>query len=55
MQIPKPTSADIERFRASVPADPCGQRAMTGRLDDAAISWVDAGEARLKGLAQPVR
>jgi adenylate cyclase len=29
--------------------------AVTERLDPAGIGWVDAGEARLKGLAEPVR
>ena len=29
--------------------------AVTGHLDPAGIGWVDAGEARLKGLAEPVR
>ena len=29
--------------------------AVTARLDPAGIGWVDAGEARLKGLAEPVR
>ncbi len=30
-------------------------RDLTGRLDDAGIRWVDAGEAALKGLGVPVR